>query len=235
MEKTYVTAIIVAAGSSTRMGGHVSKQLMCILGKSVIEHTLNAFENAQSIDDVVIVARDCDREEIQKRIDRNGFKKIKKIVTGGKTRSESVRNGIAQCDKKTTHVAIHDGARPLVTPEDIENVVDVGLCYGGATLGTKVIDTIKMIGKDGVITSTPDRDKLVAVQTPQVFRLEDYISALDELKAKGKEAEFTDDCAIFEATSRNVKVVEGSRENIKITTAEDITTAENIMRSRRKA
>ena len=132
-------------------------------------------------------------------------------------------------------MAIHDGARPLVTPEDIENVVDVGLCYGGATLGTKVIDTIKVIGKDSVITSTPDRDKLVAVQTPQVFRLEDYISALDELKSKGKEAEFTDDCAIFEATGRNVKVVEGSRENIKITTAEDITTAENIMRSRRKA
>ena len=73
MEKTYVTAIIVAAGSSTRMGGHVSKQLMCILGKSVIEHTLNAFENAESIDEVVIVARDCDREEIQKSIDRNGF------------------------------------------------------------------------------------------------------------------------------------------------------------------
>ena len=235
MEKTFVTAIVVAAGGSTRMGGHVSKQLMCILGKSVIEHTLGAFENSDSIDEVIVVARDCDKEEIEKRIERNGFKKIKNIVTGGKTRSESVRNGISRCDKKTTHVAIHDGARPMVTPEDIENVVGVGICTGGATLGTKVIDTIKIIGKDGIIISTPEREKLVAVQTPQVFRLEEYIAALDQLKEKGKEAEFTDDCAIFEATGRNVKVVEGNRENIKITTMEDITAAENILRNRRKA
>lgn len=235
MEETYVTAIVVAAGGSTRMGGHVSKQLMCILGKSVIEHTLGAFEAAESIDDVVVVARDCDREEIEKRIERNGFKKIRKIATGGSTRSESVRNGIAACHSKTTHVAIHDGARSLVTAADIENVVNVGLCSGGATLGTKVIDTIKFVGKDGVIESTPDRNRLVAVQTPQVFRLDQYIAALEELKEQGREAEFTDDCAIFEATGRSVRVVEGSRENIKITTAQDITTAENIMRSRRKA
>lgn len=235
MEETYVTAIVVAAGGSTRMGGHVSKQLMCILGKSVIEHTLSAFEGAESIDEVVVVARDCDREEIEKRIERNGFKKIRKIVTGGSTRSESVRNGISACRSNTTHVAIHDGARPLVTVADIQNVVNVGLCSGGATLGTKVIDTIKFVGRDGVIESTPDRNRLVAVQTPQVFRLDQYIEALEELREQGREAEFTDDCAIFEATGRGVRVVEGSRENIKITTAQDITTAENIMRSRRKA
>ena len=218
----FVSAIIVAAGNSTRMGLGVSKQFIKIGGEPVITHTLRAFENADVIDSAVVVCRKEDEAEIRSIISDNGFSKVRALVYGGDTRDRSVKNGVKACDERTTHFAIHDGARPLITETDINAVVAEAKKCGAAALGTLVTDTVKAVGEDGIIISTPDRAALRAVQTPQVFEKGLYLKALAEAENKG----ITDDCQLVERIGGSVKIVLGSERNIKLTTQNDIKLAE---------
>ncbi len=227
---SFVSAIIVAAGNSVRMGTANSKQFIPLLGRPAVEYTLGAFQRCGIIDEIIVVCREQDAPEIRKITDSNGFNKVKEIVNGGDSRAKSVKNGIAAAHPKADYYAIHDGARPLITPAEIERVVIAALETGAATLGTAVTDTIKLVDENSIIESTPARSRLRAVQTPQVFEKELYTFAIED--AGNRLAEFTDDCSLIENMGGEVTVVGGSSENIKLTTPIDIIIAESILKAR---
>lgn len=215
-------AILVAAGSSARMkSGGASKTMMEIGGESVLSRTLRAFEHAACISKIVIVARACDFDTIQKA---SAFvTKPLTITEGGKERQDSVSNGAALCGD-AEYIAVHDAARPFITPEEIETVCADAEKYGAATLAVPVKDTIKVAAADGTVCATPERSTLRAIQTPQVFRLSLYKEALCLAKNAGKQ--YTDDCQLIEAAGGKVYLTPGDYKNIKITTPEDLLVAE---------
>lgn len=224
----FVSSVIVAAGNSTRMKSKKSKTLIDINGKPALSYTLDAFENSSIIDEIILVCRNEDLDEMTAIA--SYYSKVKVITEGGNTRLLSVLNGINKCNEKTTHYAIHDGARILITSSDIEKVVEASLASGAATLGTKVIDTIKFVDDEKVIESTPQREKLYAVQTPQVFEKEIYNKAIKN--AIDKNLSVTDDCALLENINQKVEIIEGSYQNIKLTKPEDIMLAQMILKER---
>ena len=224
-EKRYVSAVIVAAGSSRRMGGK-NKLLLDLGGKTVLERTVEAFENNTDIDEIIITARKEDIEEYKNLLSE--YKKIKSIVAGGETRQQSVANGIAACDEKTTLLAIHDGARPLVSQRIISETVTAAGKYGAASCAVPVKDTIKIIDGDSFITDTPDRAFLRAVHTPQCFDKKLYCACVEKLGESAKD--MTDDCRLAELCGVKVKLTDSSYTNIKITTAEDIPFAMSILK-----
>ena len=226
----FVSAIIVAAGGSTRMGTVDSKQFIPLLDRPVIEYTLSAFQKCGLIKEIVVVSREQDAQRIREIADNNGFSKVKAVVNGGDSRAHSVKNGIAAASTEAEYYAIHDGARPLITVEEIEHVCEAAFETGAATLGTAVTDTVKIVDENGTIESTPLRSALRAVQTPQVFDSELYSFALE--KAEHRLGEFTDDCSLIEDMGGEVTVVDGSAENIKLTTPIDIVIAESILKAR---
>ncbi len=226
--KPYVTAVVVAAGNSTRMGGEISKQFLPLLGKPVIGYTLRAFEVSDCIAEVVVVCRESDLPRIKEIAILENCTKVKAFAIGGATRSESVCAGISAASEDTTHFAIHDGARPLVLPEDIGKVVAEAIVCGAAALAVPVTDTIKVVDDNGFVKSTPLRSTLRAAQTPQVFAKSLYMKALDFTKGK----DFTDDCALVETIGAKVKIVVGAYTNVKVTTPQDIPLAEGILKER---
>ncbi len=226
--KFFTSAIIAASGNSTRMGLGVSKQLIDLCGKPVIAYTLAAFENCDVIDEIVLVCRECDMENI--KAIASGFSKVRAVVTGGDTRDKSVCNGVNACSKNAQFFAVHDGARPLVTTDDIKKVVSEAFVKKACTLGTLVTDTIKVTDSNNVILATPDRAALRAVQTPQVFERELYLRAIEYTVENNLSV--TDDCSMVEALGERVEVVLGSAENIKLTTLSDLTFAQAILKSR---
>lgn len=228
----YVSAVIVAAGGSVRMGIADSKQFIPLLDKPAIEYTLKAFQKCYLIKEIIIVCREQDVDRINKLVNQNGFTKVSKVVLGGSSRSASVRNGIKSANEKAKYFAIHDGARPLITVDEIERVVEAAFETGAATLGTSVTDTIKIVDGFNKIESTPLRSQLRAVQTPQVFERDLYMFALEN--AGENSLEFTDDCALIENMGGEVLVVKGSEENIKLTTPVDVILAESILKNRIK-
>ncbi len=213
------------------MGLKISKQFIPLCGEPVIKHTLKAFEQSEVINSVVVVCRPQDEYEIHKIADGN-FSKVRAVVYGGSVRDESVRNGILAADERTTHYAIHDGARPLIEQKDIAGVVNKAFETGAAALGTLVTDTIKVVDENNIIVDTPIRSQLRAVQTPQVFEKNLYLKALDN--AKNKNLNITDDCKLAEALGARVHIVIGSDTNIKLTTPSDINLAKTILKSRQK-
>lgn len=215
-------AILVAAGSSARMkSGGASKTMIEIGGEPVLSRTLRAFEYAACISKIVIVARACDFDAIQKA---SAFvTKPLTITEGGKERQDSVSNGAALCGD-AEYIAVHDAARPFITPEEIETVCADAEKYGAATLAVPVKDTIKVAAADGTVCATPERSTLRAIQTPQVFRLSLYKEALCLAKNAGKQ--YTDDCQLIEAAGGKVYLTPGDYKNIKITTPEDLLVAE---------
>lgn len=226
--KAYTSAIIAASGNSTRMGLQVSKQLINLCSKPVIEHTLGAFENCEVIDEIVVVCREIDSDSIKAIAHK--FSKVRAVVTGGDTRADSVRNGVAACSENSEFFAIHDGARPLITTADISAVVERAYKTKAATLSTPVTDTIKVVDDAGVIINTPVRDTLRAVQTPQVFERGLYLDAISNMVEN--KLLVTDDCSMVEALPYEVTVVGGSPENIKLTTQTDLIFAEAILKNR---
>lgn len=210
MSDNKTTAIIVAAGASSRMG--FDKLSYIINKKSVLEMSVNAFANHKMIDEIVIVANVCNENAI-----KAASKCLKPcvIVNGGATRAQSVMKGISKVH--TQYVAIHDAARPFVSERVITDTIMAAKQYGAAAPAVPVKDTIKQIDKDKLVTNTPQRDELYAVQTPQVFDTEQYLQA-----AKQSDDTVTDDCQIFERAGKSVKIVEGEYANYKITTKEDI-------------
>lgn len=223
--KPFVSAIIVSAGNSSRMGG-LNKQFLKIDNVPVIVRSVSAFQTSPFIDEIIIVTREMDINLIETAVSE--FSKVKKVVIGGSTRQQSVFNGISACSPNAEFVAVHDGARPLVSQQIIENTILSAFHCGAATTGVKVKDTVKIVNEDDDITSTPDRAFLRFVQTPQVFSKQLYLNAMNSVKNSDS---FTDDCMLIEAYGHSVKVVEGDYKNIKITTPEDILTAEIFLRS----
>ncbi len=226
MSDKYTTAIIVAAGDSTRMKCKMSKQLIPLCGRPAIEYTLRAFQDCDLINEIIVVARPQDINDIAHTAFT--FKKVMAVTAGGSDRAASVRKGIHAASRQTTHYAIHDGARVLITTEEITRVLNVAYETGAAALGTPVIDTIKVMGEDGNILSTPDRRTLCAVQTPQVFEHDLYLRAIDNAVANGLSV--TDDCAMVEALGVPVRIVRGNFTNIKLTTPSDIVIAEALLK-----
>ena len=224
MENNFFSAIIVAAGNSSRMGGKESKMFIDLLGKKVIARTVEIFSLCSLINEIIIVCRDEDKERISSFVNTE---KPLKFAKGGETRQESVLNGLKTVDEQCEYLVIHDGARPLVTQKEILDVLSDAIKYKAATLGTKVKDTIK-ITKDGFIETTPNRDFLYAVQTPQVFLRSLYMKAAEKFKDGG----FTDDCKLIEEYGEKVYITNGEYTNIKITTTDDITLAEAILKGR---
>lgn len=202
-----------------------SKLLLDINGKTVIERSVEAFLSIDAVDRVIVTARDFDIEQFSKLINDERVS----FVVGGGTRQESVKNAVMSIENADL-VIIHDGARPLIRKEDIEKTIDSAKDFGASAVGVPVKDTIKVIDDNSVVISTPDRSKLFAVQTPQIFSFELYKKALQ--KAEQDNMDFTDDCQLIEYIGGKVKMVQGSYDNIKITTPDDIPLAENILRNR---
>lgn len=224
----YTTAIIVAAGSSTRMGGATSKQLLKVNGVPVLARTLKAFDECPLVDEIVLVARPEDEETITALQLTYRIKKLTQIVAGGDTRAASVKRGFDAIEKKTKYVAIHDGARCLVTPEMIERVLRAAYKHHAASAVSRVTDTVKLTSKRGLITETVDRDRVLLAGTPQAFRTDLYARALYAVGSRT----FTDDNALMEFIRVPVYPVDCGTENIKITTPEDIGRAEDILARR---
>ncbi len=228
--QNYCCAVIAAAGTSSRMNFKISKQFLPIMGVPAIVRTIRAFEAAGTINSIVIVCRQEDREQMKILVEGSGAKKIKAIVPGGATRQQSVAAGVAAVPSETEWVAIHDGARPLVRPEEIDACVEDARRYGAAALAVPVKDTIKTADNAGFIVSTPQRKWLWAVQTPQVFPRKAYEKAIE--KAGADSADYTDDCQLFEHTGVRVHLCRGSYENLKLTTPDDILAAESVLQHR---
>ncbi len=223
-------AVIAAAGSSSRMGKGVSKQFIPLLGIPVIIRTLMAFDAAETVSASVVVCRAGDEGRLQQYIDWYAIKKVAAVVAGGATRQESAAAGAMAVPEGFGLIAVHDGARPLITPEKINLCVNACLKTGAAALGVPLKDTVKKVDGSGFVVSTPDRSGMVAVQTPQVFRYGLYMKALRDAFAAGEN--YTDDCQLAEKAGVKVSVCSGDYGNIKITTPEDVCIAEAILRMR---
>lgn len=218
-------AVILGAGNGTRMEMKKSKMLLEIGGKTVIERSVKAFLDLPEIDEIIVVCRECDVEEFSKLItdDRVTF------VIGGDTRQQSVKNAVENIDG-CDYLIIHDGARPLVTQQVVLQTLDEAVLSGAAATGVRVKDTIKVVDDDLLIIDTPNRNTLVSIQTPQIFKFDLYKKAME--KANAENRDFTDDCCLIENLGKNVYTVLGDYNNIKITTQSDIPLAESILKVR---
>ncbi len=223
------SAVIVAAGNSTRMGKGVSKQLLKLSGVPVLARTLHAFAQSGYIDEIIVVARAEDMHDITLLLTKYGIKKPVRLVVGGATRADSVKRGTAAVNKKAKFVAIHDGARCLVTPQMIKKVLRAAYMHRAATAACTVSDTVKIATKRGFIERTENRDRVWLAQTPQVFDLNLYRAAL----ANVKDESLTDDNQLIEAIGYPVKLVDCGADNLKITHPEDLPRAEAILAQRR--
>ena len=228
-DKHFTSAIIAAAGSSTRFGEN--KQMQKILDVPVLIHTLRAYEASDCIDEIIIVTKKEDIELWQAQCELFSIKKITKIIEGGKTRQESVRLGLDAIDKKSKFVAIADGARCLVTPMNINDVCFAAYEHNAATAAHKATDTIKIARSGRFIESTPDRETIWAAQTPQVFKANLYRAAAYTALKEGVEA--TDDNSLVEFIGHPIYLVECGAQNIKITTKDDIIIAQSILQARK--
>ena len=215
-----VGAVIAAAGSSSRMGGR-DKLEEPLDGIPVILRTLAAVEAVPEIREIVVVTREDRVEEYRRLLGQ--CSRLRAVVPGGSTRQESVRNGVRALSPDCTLAAIHDGARPLVTPEVFARCIEAARSCGAATAAVPVKDTIKLADEAGRVLDTPDRSRLWAVQTPQIFDRERYLRAAVEAERRGLSC--TDDCQLFEAMGWEVQLVMGDYRNLKLTTPEDFLAA----------
>ncbi|MDW7673773.1 MAG: 2-C-methyl-D-erythritol 4-phosphate cytidylyltransferase [Bacillota bacterium] len=231
MQLSKIVAIIPAAGQGKRMGANINKQYLELNNKPVIAWTLALFEQATIISEVILVVSASELDYCQKHIlDKFGFVKVK-LVAGGKERQDSVYNGLKEA-RDAEIVVVHDGARPLLTMDNLEEVVMEAVGTGGAILAVPVKDTIKVVTNEKEIEGTPARNSLYAAQTPQAFQRRILMEAYEKAFATGYIG--TDDASLVEQLSATVKIVVGSYENIKVTTGEDLIIAEAILQRREK-
>lgn len=223
-----VSAVIVAGGKGKRMGASINKVYLKLLGREILAHTIAAFNNCDIIDEIIVVTGTDDIEVCENIVKRDGLNKVTRIIEGGRERQNSVYNGITAASGDI--VAIHDGARCLITDNEIKSVVNDAVNYGAAALGVTVKDTLKTIDETGAITGTVNRDLTVQIQTPQVFK-RDEITELHQ-RIEHDNITVTDDCSVFEHYGKTVHVTIGSYDNIKLTTPEDITIGEQILKAR---
>ena len=219
----YCGAVIVAAGTASRMGG-IDKVMAELEGEPMILRTVRTFQTCEAIREIVIVTREDLIIPIMGLC--AGLEKVKAVVVGGSSRQESVERGLNALSDKVKLVAVQDGARPLITHAVIDRTVRAAHSYGAAAPAIPVKDTIKVVS-GGVVSSTPDRKTLQAVQTPQVFDLDMLRGSLKKAKADG--AEVTDDCSAVERLGMSIKIVEGDERNIKVTTPMDLKIAKLLL------
>lgn len=222
---TDVSVIIAAAGMATRMNG-VNKTLLCINDVPVVIRSILAFERNTNVSQIIVVAKDTDADIIRTHIKSYNITKVTDIVHGGDTRGQSIQNGLDKVYDTCKYIAIHDGARPLVTDTDISNAIQNARLYKATSLGAYVKDTIKEVD-NGFISKTIPRDNLVCVYTPQIFEYNIYKQATK--LAKSQQKDFTDDCQILENAGHRVFITQGSSNNIKITTQDDVIIANAIL------
>ena len=220
--------VIVAAGTGSRMNMGINKQFIELEGKEIIAYTIEKFYNNSNIEDIVVVVKEDESEFFKKEIlDKYNFKNVK-IAYGGKERQDSVYNGLKLLDEKCDVVLIHDGARPFVSDKIIDKSIEEAKEHKAIVVGVPVKDTIKVIDNDKNIVDTPNRNVLWAVQTPQTF---DYNILIDAYKDAFKNKFYgTDDAMLVERIGYKVKMLEGSYNNIKITTQEDLNIGSQILR-----
>lgn len=218
----YIGCVVVAAGKGARAGFEYNKLFHRMNGKSVLSHTLEALSKSALIDEIALVLSDGDLDAYEeiKRID-GACSLVKTIAAGGNTRQESVYSGLRALSKRTQIALIHDGARPFVTEEIIENVISDAIQFGSGVISTKVIDTVKRVDQEGFAVETPPRDFLRAVQTPQAFSYAEIMEAHDHARNSGYTA--TDDAALYEFRFGRVKLTEAETvmENKKLTLKSD--------------
>ena len=216
-------AVIVAAGSASRMGG-IDKVMAPLGGEPMITRTVRAFQECDGVSEIVIVTR----EDLILPITglTKTYDKVKAVVSGGKSRQESVGKGLSALSKEVKLAAIHDGARPLITWQLIDCCIRAANTYSAAAPAIPVKDTIKTV-EGGIVLNTPDRAKLRAVQTPQVFDIDLLKGALQKAYQDG--AEVTDDCSAVERLGMKIKIVEGDEKNLKVTTPMDLKIAEMLL------
>ena len=225
-------ALIVAAGKSERFGDRLPKQFHEVAGRPLLSWTIEKFELASLIDKIaVVVAADYQLETSEKIIDPYSFGKVVKVVGGGESRRESVLIGLEALPESTKVVAIHDGVRALVAPDDIDKVVSLALAEKAAMLALPATDTLKKV-KNYSIVETLDRSQIWLAQTPQAFEYELILKAHRKFADNPKGTIVTDDASLVEALGIKVKVVKPSSLNLKITTAEDMNYAETLLRSK---
>ncbi len=221
------TAIIVAAGNSQRFGAPQSKQFIPILGKPLILHTLERFAGCKSVDRIVLVLSMEGRIAFDRFTEGSRLAKISSIVAGGRTRAESVKNGLDAVDPATAEiVAVHDGARPLVTVDEITRTIEGAIDSGAACLVTAVTDTIKQVNGKHIVR-TVDRRDLRRALTPQAFRYDVIRRAFDGADLGDS---VTDECLLVERLGVKIVFVEGSSRNIKVTRPEDVILAEALLK-----
>ena len=212
--------VIVAAGSGSRMKRDINKQFIKLDGKEIIAYTIEKFYKSEDIDDIVIVIKESEEKYfIENIINKYGFDNIK-LAYGGKERQDSVYNGIKKLNRNCEIVLIHDGARPFVNEDIIKNSIKETKENNAVVVGVPVKDTIKVVDSDGNIVDTPNRSLLWSVQTPQSFKYEIITKAYEY--AYSNDYYGTDDAMLVEHIGYNVKMIEGSYDNIKITTEEDL-------------
>jgi 2-C-methyl-D-erythritol 4-phosphate cytidylyltransferase / 2-C-methyl-D-erythritol 2,4-cyclodiphosphate synthase len=226
-----IVAIIPAGGAGRRLKADIAKQYLLLYGLPVLVHALKVFEKATCINEVILVIPESDIKYIREElIKKNGLQKVVKVVSGGAHRQDSVRNGLAAIENKFDIVVVHDGVRPFVTEEMINRVVDAVQKFPAASIGVKSKNTIKKTQDNGLVVKTVPRQNLWLVQTPQAFQF--------SVLQKAYEAAYrdnyygTDDASLVERIGEKVKMVDGSDENIKITTPEDLILAEALLKSK---
>lgn len=223
----YCGAVIVAAGSASRMGG-IDKVMASLGGEPMILRTVRAFEDCEAVKEIVIVTRKDLMGPIAELC--SGFTKIRSVVQGGGSRQESVKLGLLAFSKEVRLAAVHDGARPLVSGELIDKVIRAAHSYGAAAPAIPVKDTIKVF-EGGFIAATPDRSTLRAVQTPQVIDRDLLLGALEKAEQEG--IALTDDCSAVEHIGMRVRLVEGEERNLKVTTPLDLKIAELLLEEKK--
>jgi 2-C-methyl-D-erythritol 4-phosphate cytidylyltransferase len=227
-----VAALVLAAGRGERLGADRPKAFVQVAGQALVVHALSALAAAQEIDQVIPVLGQADERAWRElAAELNSIPKLSDPVTGGAERQDSMAAGLAALPPDVSHVAVHDAARPLIRPDDVDRVVRAAKSAGAAILAVPVRDTIKRVRGERVV-ETPPRSECFAAQTPQVFEVGILREALAKAALDGRVG--TDDAEIVEALGITVRVVEGDPGNIKVTHAEDLPLAERLLLGRRK-
>lgn len=228
------TVIIPAAGKGTRMGMGKRKQYILLNGIPVLARTIEPFQQCSLIKEIIVITSKDEIEYCKDEIiEKYNYSKVSAIVQGGDHRQDSVYNGIQAISSNTNIVLVHDGARPLIEECEIVKSIEAAVRYGGACVGVKVKDTIKEADKENLIINTPNREKLWMIQTPQTFQHKIIREAYE--KAKREKFYGTDEAMLVEKYKLSqIKIIEGSYQNIKITTKEDLIMAESVLQDFKK-
>lgn len=233
MDPYYIVAIIVAAGQGKRMKTNLNKQYLLLKGKPILAHTINIFESCIFIDEIIVVVGENEKAKcLDNIIKPYGFKKVRKIIIGGKTRQQSMYNGLKEVSNYADMVITHDGARPLIQQSILQESIKQTIIHKATIIGVPVKNTIKTIDSKGFVKNTLSRNLLWAVQTPQSFSYSLLLNAHKKAFEEGFVG--TDDATLVERIGHPIKMIKGNGDNIKITTPEDLLIAECIIDRREK-